>query len=195
MNIREVHYARKFNLGNYESEEIGLLVELDAAEDLDEAFKALKGQVFRLHDEGGRLEKAKARVEIEEVEAVFPEDLRGLVTFDVGEEYVTIRPREYLGSDNSGKIAAIVRNQLQGEYFSVGKDSQFRIRRVPCDAAQPQEAAKTSLTAKIASYRWSRFEKAKGEWIFTDKAPELKEALEKADGKLDLEYYTYKFSG
>ncbi len=65
----------------------------------------------------------------EDVQRVFPEDLAGMLYFEVTEEYVLVKPRQYLGSDNFRRIAAIVRNQLNGEYVSAGRDSHFRIPR------------------------------------------------------------------
>lgn len=66
---------------------------------------------------------------IVDVEAAFPADLHGLLSFQVEGDFVTIRPRQYLGSDNFRKIAAIVRDQLAGEYISDGQNSRFRIKR------------------------------------------------------------------
>lgn len=63
MKYRELEYSRTFNLGQYESEKIGLLVDLDETEDIDEAFKTMKGQVFKLHEEGELLEDSNAAVE------------------------------------------------------------------------------------------------------------------------------------
>jgi hypothetical protein len=65
----------------------------------------------------------------EDAQRVFPEDLAGMLYFEVTEEYVLVKPRQYLGSDNFRRIAAIVRNQLNGEYVSAGRDSHFRIPR------------------------------------------------------------------
>ena len=65
----------------------------------------------------------------EDVQRVFPQDLAGMLYFEVTDEYVLVKPRQYLGSDNFRRIAAIVRNQLAGEYVSAGRDSHFRIPR------------------------------------------------------------------
>jgi len=63
MKYRELEYSRTFNLGQYESERIGLRVDLDEIEDIDETFKTMKGRVFKLHEEGRLLEDSKAAVE------------------------------------------------------------------------------------------------------------------------------------
>jgi len=63
----------------------------------------------------------------DDVQRVFPQDLAGMLYFEVTDEYVLVKPRQYLGSDNFRRIASIVRNQLAGEYVSAGRDSHFRI--------------------------------------------------------------------
>lgn len=57
---------------------------------------------------------------------LFPEDLEAMLTFVVEEDYVRIAPRQYLGSENFAKIAAIIRDN-GGEYKSAGKNSHFRM--------------------------------------------------------------------
>ncbi|NIV44534.1 hypothetical protein GWN49_06630 [Candidatus Bathyarchaeota archaeon] len=46
--------------------------------------------------------------------------------FEEKKEYVSIKPRQYLGSDNFAKIASIIRDE-GGEYISAGKESHFRV--------------------------------------------------------------------
>jgi len=65
MKIRELEYSRTFNLGNYESEKVGLIVDLDEIEDLDEVFRTTKAKVFHLYEEGKLLEETKVAVEAE----------------------------------------------------------------------------------------------------------------------------------
>jgi hypothetical protein len=62
----------------------------------------------------------------EETAKHFPEDLRQLLTFELKEGWILIRPVQFLGSDNFSKIAGIVRG-LDGEYVSYGKASHFRV--------------------------------------------------------------------
>ena len=112
MQILEVRYSRRFNLGNYEGEEIGLSAQLDASDNLDEVFKTLKGQVMRLH-EMRFLEKAES----------------------------------------------------------------------------------VRLAEAIEGYPWNQFKNSEGEWVFADKAPELRAELEKHDGRMELAGYVYRFSG
>ncbi|MCS7119872.1 MAG: hypothetical protein RMJ07_05020 [Nitrososphaerota archaeon] len=66
-----------------------------------------------------------------DVQKAFPEDLWPVIYFEEDEEYVLVKPRQYLGADNFRRIATIVRDQLGGEYVSAGKDSHFRVPRKP----------------------------------------------------------------
>jgi len=63
---------------------------------------------------------------IEDVRVLFPKDLEEMLEFEEKEEYIIIRPRRYLGSENFAKIASTVRG-AGGEYVSAGKESHFRI--------------------------------------------------------------------
>jgi hypothetical protein len=70
-------------------------------------------------------EKSKA---IEDLRTMFPEDLENMLNFEEKDDYIIIKPRQYLGSDNFSKIASVVR-QAGGEYVSAGKASHFRVPR------------------------------------------------------------------
>lgn len=130
MKYRELEYSRNFNLGNYESERITLKVDLDETEDLDESYRTLKARVFKLQQEGDLLEETKKAVDsdasLSPVKQAFPEDLKALLIFEESKDAVIIKPKEFLGSANFAKIAAVVR-ELKGEYISAGKKSHFRI--------------------------------------------------------------------
>jgi hypothetical protein len=65
---------------------------------------------------------------IEDVKMLFPENLEGMLTFEEVKDFVVIKPRQFLGSENFAKIAAIVRD-AGGEYVSAGKESHFRVPR------------------------------------------------------------------
>lgn len=60
------------------------------------------------------------------VKSAFPKELADMLYFEDKGNMVTIKPRQYLGSENFAKIASIVRS-INGEYVSAGKDSHFRI--------------------------------------------------------------------
>jgi hypothetical protein len=63
---------------------------------------------------------------IEDIKMMFPEDLESMLTFEEKDDYIIIKPKQFLGSDNFSKIASKVREN-GGEYISAGKGSHFRI--------------------------------------------------------------------
>jgi len=69
------------------------------------------------------VEKSKA---VEDIKMMFPEDLENLLSFEEKEDYVIVKPRQFLGSENFAKIASTVRG-IGGEYISAGKASHFRV--------------------------------------------------------------------
>jgi hypothetical protein len=70
--------------------------------------------------------KAPPEIKAERFGVPFPEDLRRLLSFEEIGEWIIIRPRGYLGSENFAKIAAIVKEN-EGVYVSAGKGSHFKI--------------------------------------------------------------------
>ncbi len=65
---------------------------------------------------------------IEDVRVLFPSNLEEMLTFEESGNYIVIKPRRFLGSDNFAKIASIVRG-VGGEYISAGKQSHFKVPR------------------------------------------------------------------
>lgn len=63
---------------------------------------------------------------IDDIRMVFPEDLEALLSFEEKGDYIMVKPRQFLGSENFAKIASAVRG-MGGEYISAGKDSHFRV--------------------------------------------------------------------
>jgi hypothetical protein len=63
---------------------------------------------------------------IEDIKMMFPEDLENLLNFEEKDDYIIIKPRQFLGSENFAKIASTVRG-IGGEYISAGKESHFRV--------------------------------------------------------------------
>jgi hypothetical protein len=63
-----------------------------------------------------------------DVRTMFPTEFENMLNFTETPQYIIIKPRQFLGSDNFAKIAAIVRGN-SGEYISAGKESHFRIPR------------------------------------------------------------------
>lgn len=73
----------------------------------------------------GKAESKQAEAPVK-VSELFPEDLRGLLSFEETEDATIIKPRQFLGSDNFSKILAIVKEH-SGEYVSAGKQSRFHV--------------------------------------------------------------------
>jgi hypothetical protein len=65
---------------------------------------------------------------ITEVQKKFPKELERLLEFKDKTEYIVIKPKQFLGSENFAKIASIAR-ELGGEYISAGRDSHFRVSK------------------------------------------------------------------
>jgi hypothetical protein len=63
---------------------------------------------------------------LEDIRMMFPEDLDNLLNFEEKPDYIMIKPRQFLGSENFAKIASTVRG-IGGEYISAGRDSHFRV--------------------------------------------------------------------
>ena len=67
---------------------------------------------------------------INDIRMVFPEDLEALLSLEEKDDYIMVKPRQFLGSENFAKIASAVRG-MGGEYISAGKDSHFRVPKKP----------------------------------------------------------------
>jgi BRCT domain type II-containing protein len=63
---------------------------------------------------------------LDEIRMMFSQDLDNLLIFEDKGEYVMIKPKQFLGSENFAKIASTVRG-VGGEYISAGRDSHFRV--------------------------------------------------------------------
>jgi hypothetical protein len=63
---------------------------------------------------------------LDDIRMSFPEDLENLLNFEEKPDYILVKPRQFLGSENFAKIASAVRG-MGGEYISAGKDSHFRV--------------------------------------------------------------------
>jgi hypothetical protein len=63
---------------------------------------------------------------LDDIRMSFPEDLESRLSFEEKGDYIIIKPKQFLGSENFAKIASAVRG-MGGEYISAGKDSHFRV--------------------------------------------------------------------
>lgn len=68
---------------------------------------------------------AKTR-SVDDIRMSFPEELESRLGFEDKGDYIIIKPKQFLGSENFAKIASAVRG-MGGEYISAGKDSHFRV--------------------------------------------------------------------
>ncbi len=71
-------------------------------------------------------EAHETKESIEDIRMMFPEDLESLLSFEEKVDYIIIKPRQFLGSENFAKIASTVRG-IGGEYISAGRESHFRV--------------------------------------------------------------------
>lgn len=115
-----------------ENEELALkvltdyLVAIRAETDVAiERIKKAKGLTTTVQEDKTKPKSSKKQ-SVEDIKMMFPEDLENLLSFEQKTDYVLIKPRQFLGSDNFAKIAAIIR-EARGEYVSAGKESHFRV--------------------------------------------------------------------
>jgi hypothetical protein len=71
-------------------------------------------------------ETGKQSSSLEDIRVMFPENLDSMLSFEEKDEYLVIKPKQFLGSENFAKIASTVRG-IGGEYISAGRDSHFRV--------------------------------------------------------------------
>jgi len=79
-------------------------------------------------------------VNVEQAKALFPEALRGLLSFEQQGDYIIMKPQQFLGTENFSDIIRIVQDN-KGDYVSAGKESHFRIP-VPTQEKPPQAPEK-----------------------------------------------------
>ena len=72
------------------------------------------------------VEKKSKIKDIEDVKEAFSSELRDMLLFEKTGNYIIVKPKRFLGSDNFARIASIVR-ELEGEYISAGRNSHFKI--------------------------------------------------------------------
>ncbi len=70
--------------------------------------------------------ETSAKKPLDDVRTAFPEDLEHMLIFEDKGEYIMVKPKQFLGSENFAKIASAVRG-MGGEYISAGRDSHFRV--------------------------------------------------------------------
>jgi hypothetical protein len=149
--ICEASLTRKFNLGNYESVEVGLKAFVGEGEDPLQVLAKLEYNINKYiqtsHPEAtpqtspqqpspqqlqpsqpipqSQVEKLQT---VDDVKKNFPEDMQSLLNFEETQDLIIIKPKAFLGSENFAKVAQIVR-RIGGDYVSAGKESHFRVPR------------------------------------------------------------------
>lgn len=96
-------------------------------DDLNEVSRMLRVHVEPSFEED--LDQVRRLRSVDDVHKVFPQDLLELLYFEEADDYIIIKPKQYLGSENFAKVASIVREYLKGEYVSHGRESHFRVPR------------------------------------------------------------------
>lgn len=94
--------------------------------DLAEVSKSLKAVSGTTAAPATSVTPTEKPVSIEGVKQAFSSELAGMLIFEESENYIIVRPRRFLGSDNFARIASIVRS-LGGEYISAGRNSHFKV--------------------------------------------------------------------
>jgi len=112
-----------WNRTYYELEAV--LTGKENAEDVRKQLEALLDKWLKSESDSPA-QPAAGKPNGENIETLFPKDLRGLLLFEKAEGFHIIKPRQFLGSENFARIADIVRAK-GGEYISAGKESHFRI--------------------------------------------------------------------
>jgi hypothetical protein len=110
-----------------------LLVLKGISDDLRIVSASLKSMAVSQITHGGQQAPAPVAHEgyetqrsVEDVRMSFPPDLENLLSIEERNEYIIVKPRQFLGSENFAKTASAVRG-MGGEYISAGKDSHFRV--------------------------------------------------------------------
>jgi hypothetical protein len=105
---------------------------VDDQNDMEAAKAHLEGlldgwlSVLETPASGGAKQEPAKPVEALKPADLFPEDLKGLLSFEDQGEWIIIKPKRFLGAENFAKVADIVK-KCNGEYVSSGKQSHFRI--------------------------------------------------------------------
>jgi len=69
------------------------------------------------------------KVHADDLINAFPDKYAELLEFSDTEEYVIIKAKQFLPRGDFAEIAKIIKEQLDGEYVSAGKDTHFRVRK------------------------------------------------------------------
>jgi len=127
--------SRKFNLGNYETIEVGLEAFIGEGENIQQvlAILELEAQKYmqNAHPEAFKQQSQSANPQTPVSKQklgpeIFPEDLRKLLAFEERDGFLVIKPKGFLGAEVFAKVAEVVKS-YNGEYVSAGKSSHFKV--------------------------------------------------------------------
>lgn len=97
----------------------------ELADIIEQLAKDLELASVNLHH-GLKGQRAETQPQQTTIDKLLPPELTELLTVTTQGEYVTLKPRQFLGSEAFAKIASAVK-AAGGEYVSAGRDSHFRI--------------------------------------------------------------------
>ncbi len=149
MIISKIVYNRKFNLGNYETQDLTIEAQLNEKDNPLEVWTILADNTEMWHidymrkrnAESGGAAKSTPNVQsspnqppnsppkasIDKIKQRFPSQYESELTFEQKGEYCIIKPKQFLGPIIFGDICGIIR-EIGGEYISAGKDSHSHWR-------------------------------------------------------------------
>ena len=141
MKITKVNVTRKFNLGNYESIDIGMEAEVTPEENPNETMQILRDNIEMEYINQKTAKRPNQPLKpaapatqksvmpsdpISKMQSHFTVDLLDRLTFTEKGKDVVIKPVAFLGSEIFAEVSRVVRG-MGGEYVSAGKDSHWRV--------------------------------------------------------------------
>jgi len=96
--------------------------------DLAEVSKSLKAVTGPAAAPAISVAPSEKKRSINDVKQAFSSELAGMLLFEESGNFIIVKPRRFLGSNNFAKIASVVRD-LGGEYVSDGRNSHFKITK------------------------------------------------------------------
>ena len=154
MDVKEVYVSRKFPLGKFNMLEIGYHATIEPDEIRMTVVDKLVMEIEAYHKiymsknrEESEVVEAKAGVAdnvtilepqvqlpnddmqlIKNIKYSLPDSLVKLLTISKVSDYIEVKPRQFLGSDNFAKISQLLKRGFDAEYVSAGRDSHWRIQ-------------------------------------------------------------------
>jgi len=154
--ITKVSMTRKFNIGNFETLDLGVEALIGENDTAYQVFSNLKDVIDNYYQSTvGTLQvrlaatqpQVKPKIEAaSDYQQKFPIELQKKLSFTEKGGSTIIKPLEFLGSENYKKIVVLVK-ELGGEYVSAGKDSYFRIPSNTASTSKPSSFQRVNREA------------------------------------------------